>query len=131
MQDWKMFTNTENVHTVGRITKAVCRTGRCSQTPKMFTRVTVTRTVCRAGSYVFTNIENVHTVERITIKRYAGLKDVHKRRKCGSTMYSLKIQYLTTTCNNSIILSGKRVVVVVTSTDRWGVNIFTFITYRC
>ena len=53
-QTSKMFT-----HAVERITKAVCRAGRCSQTSKMFTRW--------SGS----------------LKLYAGLEDVHKRRKCS------------------------------------------------
>ena len=69
----KMFTNAENVHTVERITKSVCRAGRCSQTLKMFTQW--------SGS----------------LKRYAGLEDVHKRRKCSHRMsYEGKVVWIPT-----------------------------------
>ena len=99
-----MFTNAENVHTVERITKAVCRAGRCSQTPKMFTqgnshlkryagledvhkrrkcshRVTVTKTVRSAGRCSQTS--KMFTQWSGSLKLYAGLEDVHKRRKCS------------------------------------------------
>ena len=83
MQGWKMFTNAENVHTVERITKAVCRAGRCSQTPKMFQyagledvhkrqkcshTVTVTRTVCRAERCSQT--PKMFTQQSGSLKRY-------------------------------------------------------------
>ena len=78
-----MFTNVENVHTVERITKAVCRAGRCSQTSKMFTQWSGSLKLyaglagrCSQASKMFTQWSG-------SLKRYAGLEDVHKRRKCS------------------------------------------------